>query len=219
VACSQAVVIHNAVDVSWFPVPRRGGNAPRIASVGRLAFPKDFSTLVGALASLETDWQATLVGEGPLRGEIVDELERRGLEQRVELLGSRDDVHDLLASADVFVLSSRSEGFPVSILEAMSAGLPVVASDVGGVSEAVVHGETGLLVPANDPGALAEALERLLRDVPLRLRLGATGLERVRRHFDVVPFRRAHLELYRRLSAHRAERADGRLSVAAEPGE
>lgn len=215
----QAIVIHNAVDVSSFPVRCHDGNAPRIVSVGRLAFPKDFSTLVAALASIETDWRAALIGEGPLRDEIAGELNRRGLGQRVDLLGTRDDVHDLLASADVFVLSSHSEGFPVSVLEAMAVGLPVVASDVGGVSEAVVHGETGLLVPADDPPALAEAIERLLRDAPLRFRLGAAGLERVRRHFDVVPFRRAHLELYRRQSVRCAEKPAGRLSVAPEPGE
>jgi glycosyltransferase involved in cell wall biosynthesis len=215
----QTVVIHNAVDVSSFPASRRDGDNPQIVSVGRLAFPKDFSTLVAALASMETGWRAAFVGEGPLRTEIAGELKRRGLGQRVALLGSRDDVVDLLARADVFVLSSRSEGFPVSILEAMAAGLPVVATDVGGVSEAVLHRETGLLVPPNDPGALAAALDRLVRDPQLRLRLGTAGRERVRQHFDLAPFRRAHLELYRRLLASRPESVGGGFSVAAEPGE
>jgi glycosyltransferase involved in cell wall biosynthesis len=215
----QAVVIHNAVDVSSFPVSRRGEDVPRIVSVGRLAFPKDFSTLIAALVRIEAEWAAAFVGEGPLHAEIAGELERTGLGRRVELLGSRDDVLDLLAGADIFVLSSRSEGFPVSVLEAMAAGLPVVATDVGGVSEAVRHGETGLLVPANDPGALAEALDCLVQDPELRLRLGSAGRERVRQHFDVVPFRRAHLELYRRLLASRPETVGGGFSVAAEPGE
>jgi glycosyltransferase involved in cell wall biosynthesis len=215
----EAVVIHNAVDVSSFPVPERSADTPRIVSVGRFAFPKDFPTLIGALASIQTPWRAAFAGEGPLRPEIAGELERRGLAGRVELLGSRDDVPQLLGSADIFVLSSRSEGFPVSVLEAMAAGLPVVATDIGGVSEAVLHDETGLLVPANDPVALAGALDRLLRDAPLRRRLGAAGLERARRDFDVAPFRRAHLELYRRELARREATRPGRLSVAAEPGE
>ena len=81
----------------------------------------------------------------------------------------------MLAPGDIFVLSSRSEGFPFSALEAMLAGLPVVATDISGISEAVVHAETGLLVPASDPAALAGALKCLLRDGPLRRRLGAAA--------------------------------------------
>ncbi|HEY6836006.1 MAG TPA: glycosyltransferase family 4 protein [Gaiellaceae bacterium] len=215
----DAVVIHNAVDVSTFSAPERNGDVPRIVSVGRFAFPKDFSALVAALASIPTDWRAAFVGEGPLQPEIAGELERSGLATRVELLGSRDDVPELLAAADIFVLSSRSEGFPVSILEAMAAGLPVVATDVGGISEAVVQGETGLLVPPNDPFALAEALERLIQDAPLRRRLGGAGLERARRDFNVAPYRTAHLELYRRELARRDAPVALPLSVAAEPGE
>jgi glycosyltransferase involved in cell wall biosynthesis len=215
----QAVVIHNAVDVSSFPAAEGRREPPRIISVGRLAFPKDFPTLVAALAGIEMDYQAAFVGEGPRRPEIAGDLEDKGLAGRVELLGSRDDVSDLLASADIFVLSSRSEGFPVSVLEAMAAGLPVVASDVGGVSEAVVHGETGLLVPAHEPVALRGALELLLRDAPLRRRLGEAGFERARRHFDLAPFTDAHLELYRRELARHGATVAKRLSVVAEPGE
>ena len=96
----------------------------------------------------------------------------------------------------MFVLSSRSEGFPVSILEAMAAGLPVVATDVGGVAEAVENGETGFLVPAADPGALARALERLVSNAVLRRRMGAAGRARALRLFDVPRYRAAYVELY-----------------------
>jgi glycosyltransferase involved in cell wall biosynthesis len=123
------------------------------------------------------------------------------LSHRVELLGARADVPDLLARSDVFVLSSRSEGFPVSVLEAMAAGLPVVATDVGGVGEAVEDGETGFLIPAADSEALAAALERLLVDGELRRRLGAAGRARALRLFDVSRYRAAYEELYRRLNA------------------
>jgi glycosyltransferase involved in cell wall biosynthesis len=215
-ACDPArtVVIYNAVDATSFVPLRPPAGTPRVISVGRFAFPKDFETLTAALARIGLDYQAALVGDGPELQRVKAELAARGLLSRVELLGARQDVHDLLATSDVFVLSSRSEGFPVSILEAMAAGLPVVASNVGGVAEAVVDGETGLLVPAGDAPALADAIERLLADPGLRRRLGARGRERARRCFDIKGFRAAHLELYRCELARCAG-----LSAWAEPGE
>jgi glycosyltransferase involved in cell wall biosynthesis len=218
----RTVVIHNAVDLASFGRPEHIDGAPRVVSIGRFAFPKDFTTLVEALAAVQAEYRAAFVGEGPLLREVAATIEARGLTERIDLLGTRCDVPDVLASADIFVLSSRSEGFPISILEAMGAGLPVVATDVGGVDESVVEGETGLLIPAGDPGALAAALDLLLTDRALRQRLGAAGRERVRRQFDVAGFRQAHVELYRReLERASATGSDGArlISVAAEPGE
>jgi glycosyltransferase involved in cell wall biosynthesis len=222
----RTTVIHNGVDASSFASPARREQPPRVVSVGRFAFPKDFGTLVEALAATRADYRAAFVGEGPLLPEITHELDRRGLGERVELLGNRRDVPDLLARADIFVLSSRSEAFPVSVLEAMAAGLPVVATDVGGIAEAVAHGEAGLLIPPGNPNALAKALERLLHDSDERRRLGACGRERARRLFDVPRFRRTHIELYRRelarhglASSGAEEAAPSLVSVAAESGE
>jgi glycosyltransferase involved in cell wall biosynthesis len=195
---ARAVVIHNAVDVSSFGSRLGAAGPPRILSVGRFAFPKDFATLAGALGRVRADYRAALVGEGPDRSGVAAALRRANLVDRVELLGWRADVADLLAASEVFVLSSRSEGFPVSILEAMAAGLPVVASEVGGVGEAVVNGETGLLVPAADSTGLARAIERLVKDAGLRRRMGEAGRARARECFDVPRFRALHLELYRR---------------------
>jgi glycosyltransferase involved in cell wall biosynthesis len=196
----RTVVIPNAVDVA--AAPRAGGDRPlpRLITVGRLKAPKDFSTLLRALAGLEprSFEEALIVGSGPDRSRVEQELSSLGLGGRVRVLGERQDVRTLLADSDVFVLSSRSEGLPVSVLEAMAAGLPVVASDVGGLRELVVEGETGLLVPPADPEALAAALQGLLADRALRRRLGAAGRARAEARFDLAPFRRAHLEVYRR---------------------
>jgi glycosyltransferase involved in cell wall biosynthesis/uncharacterized membrane protein len=194
----RTVVIHNAVDTTSFVQRRQAEGPPRIISVARFAFPKDFATLIGALGTISADYRATLVGEGPARPDIATALEMQGLEAKAELLGARGDVPYLLALSDIFVLSSRSEGHPISVLEAMAAGLPVVATDVGGVAESVVHRQTGLLVPAGDVRSLAAALEQLIEDAELRRRLGAAGRDRAREFFDLPRFRAAHLALYQR---------------------
>ena len=195
----RSVVIHNAVDVAGAPRSRHDRAVPRLIGVGRLKAPKDFLTLVRALAALpEGSFEALIVGDGPDRAELEAEIRRLGLEERVELAGERDDVAELLAASDAFVLSSRSEGLPVSVLEAMAAELPVVASAVGGLAELVVDGETGILVPAEDETALAEALGRFIEQPELRRRLGAAGRARAEAQFDLDAFRRAHLELYHR---------------------
>jgi glycosyltransferase involved in cell wall biosynthesis len=125
------------------------------------------------------------VGDGPERAA----LERRaaGYSPPLQIVwaGWREDVPRLLAALDVFVLASRAEAFPLVVLEAMAAARPVVATDVGGVREAVVHGETGLLVPPEDPEALADAVLDLLGDVNKRRALGQAGRAWVKREFTL----------------------------------
>jgi glycosyltransferase involved in cell wall biosynthesis len=198
------VVIRNGVDPGNFRAGEAHSGRPRLVTVGRLQAPKDAVTLVRALAALRgRPFEAVFVGDGPDRPAVEEEVRRLGLEPAVELLGERDDVPELLGTADVFVLSSHSEGLPLSILEAMAAGLPVVASNVGGVSEVVVDGDTGLLVPPGDAQSLAAAIERLLEDPPLCRRLGEAGQNRVAEHFDLAAVQQAHLDLYRRVLARR----------------
>jgi len=118
------------------------------------------------------------IGQGPLRTEAERVAQKEGLEGKVVFLGEREDVPALLAASDIFLLSSRHEGLPLTVIEAMLAGLPVVSSRVGGVPELVEEGVTGFLVPPGDPPALARALERLVADPDLGRRMGAAGRER-----------------------------------------
>ena len=195
----RTVVIRNAVDVSAAPRSRHDRSIPRLIAVGRLKAPKDFVTLIRAFAALpEGSFEAVIVGDGPDRAAIEAEVRARGLGERVRLVGERSDVQALLADSDLFVLSSWSEGLPVSVLEAMAADLPVVASSVGGLAELVVDDETGILVPPGDPSALATVLGRLIGDRDLRRNLGAAGRARAEALFDLAAFRRAHVELYDR---------------------
>jgi len=122
-----------------------------------------------------------------------------GLGQRVRFLGSRADVPDILRASDVFVLSSDYEGNPLSVLEAMAAGLPVISTAVGGVPELVQHGATGLLVPAGDARALAEAITQLGRDADQRAAMGQAARQTARERFDVRVMSLAYATLYQQL--------------------
>ncbi len=214
----RTVVIRNGIGAIDGRPGREGERTRhRLVSVGRLKAPKDMATLLDALALLgDVELDALVVGDGPDAAALREQVERLGLEGRVRLCGERDDVPALLAEADCFVLSSRSEGLPVSILEAMAAELPVVASAVGGVPELVEDGETGFLVPPGDPAALADALRRMLTDAELRRRLGAAGRARVEREFTLDAFLAAHLDLYDSLLRRRPVRARTPALAAAE---
>jgi glycosyltransferase involved in cell wall biosynthesis len=195
----RTVVIRNAVDVAGAARSLHERAVPRLIAVGRLKAPKDFLTLIRAIAAMpQGRFEALIVGDGPDRPDVEAEIRSLGLEERVRLAGERNDVPALLADSDLFVLSSRSEGLPVTALEAMAAELPVVASDVGGLRELVADGETGILVPPDDIPALAAALGRLVEDRELRRTLGAAGRARAEALFDLAEFRQAHVELYER---------------------
>jgi len=149
---------------------------PRIIMVARLSWWKDHQTLLRALAGLvELEWTLELVGDGPTRPEVQALTASLGLAQRVYFQGFKAEVASHLAEAQLFVLASKWEGFPRSILEAMRAGLPVVASDVGGVRESVRDGETGFVVRGGDTEELRDRLRRLITSPELRLQMGRSG--------------------------------------------
>ncbi len=162
----KLLVVHNGVpDIGVEFRAEPGASPPRICSVARFEAPKDHITLLRAMALLrDVPWTLDLVGDGPLEDEARREAVRLAIGDRVNFLGFQSDVAGALARAQVFALSSRSEAFPRSILEAMRAGLPVVASDVGGVREAISRGGAGVLAPAGDAEAFASGLSGLLID-------------------------------------------------------
>jgi glycosyltransferase involved in cell wall biosynthesis len=205
-ACAErsTIVIRNGVSPLVLDTARARSDRTRLVMVGRLQAPKDPITLVRALALLPArSFEAVLIGDGPERAAVEDEIGRLGVGGAVRVLGERSDVPELLAAAEIFVLSTRSEGLPLSVLEAMAAGLPVIASNVGGIPELVADGVSGVLVPPGDPAALAEAIEALLENPALALELGAAGRRRVVENFDLEAVREAHLALYRRMLATR----------------
>ena len=176
----RLLTIHNGmpeVDPSLRARPNM--QPPRIVMVARFAEQKDHPTLLRALAGLQhLDWTLDLLGDGPLQFQVEGLAEALGLSSRVRPLGVRTDVAEQLAGAQVFALITNWEGFPRSILEAMRAGLPVLASDVGGVREAVLDGETGYVVPRGDVDALQERLRRLLENPDRRAAMGKAGRSR-----------------------------------------
>jgi glycosyltransferase involved in cell wall biosynthesis len=157
-------------------------------AVGRFEEAKDYPTMIAAfarLAAARPTSQLLLVGKGSLQENVEALLRANGLEQRVRFLGVRRDVPELMSAADGYVLSSAWEGMPVVLLEAAAVELPVVATQVGGVSEVVEDGTTGLLVPPGDPAALARAMERVEALAPeARAAMGAGGRALVQQRYD-----------------------------------
>jgi glycosyltransferase involved in cell wall biosynthesis len=181
------VTVHNGMpDIAPAGRADPGRTPVRLVMVARLARQKDHPTLLRALAGLrDHPWELDLVGEGPLSGQLEALAVSLGIRDRVHFLGQRLDVVRILADAQVSLLVTNWEGFPLSILEAMRAALPVVASAVGGVGESVREGKTGFLVPPGQVQPLRDRLEQLLTDSDLRVRLGAQGRAVYEQHFTL----------------------------------
>jgi glycosyltransferase involved in cell wall biosynthesis len=194
----SVVTIHNGVPDETdppLPFPRMG---PLIGAIGRLERQKGFDVLIRALAGIE-EATLVLVGDGSERGALEDLAIDVGVADRVIWTGWSEEARRYVASFDVFALPSRSEGFPLAVLEALLARAAVVVSDVGSVAEAVHDGETGLLVPPDDVGALVRALRQLLADNELRERLGEQGRRLVLENFTADHMTRAFESLYDKL--------------------
>lgn len=175
----QLAVVHNGMpDISAKMRAQRValGDIVRFVMVARFEAPKDQLSLLRAFAALPSgQWRLELIGDGPQMQAAIDLATSLGLADSVIFSGACIDVASRLAASDVFILISRWEGLPLTILEAMRAGLPVIASDVGGVAEAVQDGETGYLIKRDATGLLVERLGLLLADAEMRRRMGEAG--------------------------------------------
>lgn len=162
-------------------------DVPVVGTVGRADFQKAPEHFVDAVAALRhTGAVGVWVGGGPLLESVRDAALERGLAARMRFVGERQDVPDLLPAFDVFAMSSRYEGMPCAVVEAMRCGLPVVATAVNAVPDLVVPGSTGVLVPAGRPRELARAIDDLLDDPRAARRLAAAGRESVESGFDAA---------------------------------
>ena len=156
---------------------------------------KQLPMLVRALAALPDNWHLVIAGQGPERDAILAEAERLEIDHRVHLPGHIGDPAKIVGLFDIMALSSKSEQFPISVAEAMAAGLPVVAPDVGDIRRMVVPENAHLIIPANDDEALAQALRDSVSDVESRIDIGRANREKAIAHFD----QKVMIEAYRRL--------------------
>lgn len=211
---SKVSVIHNALDASYgrgvledrtsvrerFGLPR---DAPVVVFLGNLFKHKGLHRVVRALSGLpDLPWHLAVVGDGPERGTTERRLKRWGLSDRATFLGRipESDVETVLSAVDVLALPSTQEGMPYVILEAMASGVPVVATDVYGIPEMVVDGETGLLVQPEQGAQLRSALRRLVENRKERDRMGKAARERFERLFTLDAQVRAFESLYEQVA-------------------
>jgi L-malate glycosyltransferase len=204
----RVVTVHEGVDVDrvaavepldvreeyWFPP-----HSLIVGNIAALVPHKGQRYLVEAAAIVVRELPETrflILGEGELRSALEQQIKHLHLSQHVVLAGFRSDVLGVLKGLDVFVMSSVTEGLGTSLLDAMAAARPIVATRTGGIPEVVVDGETGLLAPPKDGRALAEAILQMLRDGPGRQRVAQAGLARVRERFSVDRMVEQTLEVY-----------------------
>lgn len=214
VPVGKTVVIRNALDTTAYDHPEEGCRARLLAclpgarparlvvAVGRLSPEKGFDVLIDAAAAVVRtcpDTAFVLFGDGPCRAALEAHVARLGLTGRVVLPGFRGDLERLLPGADLAVSPSHTEGLPVAVLEAMAAGLPVVATAVGGTPEVVVEGVTGWLTPPADPPALAGTITSALADDERLRTMGRAAWQRVRDEFTFAGQATRYRELFTRL--------------------
>ncbi|HWF09183.1 MAG TPA: glycosyltransferase family 4 protein [Bryobacteraceae bacterium] len=198
----QLVTIHNGISDTPFRARLAVTARPKIAVVARFVDQKDHVTLLRAVAGMTGRPQILFIGDGPRLVDVRSLCENLGLSATCEFAGERRDVPQILAGCDLFVLPTNWEGFPLSILEAMRAGLPVIATDVGGNREAVAHEMTGLLTPHQDVAAMRQAIESLCSSFERRVQFGRAGRRRFLEYFSREQMLSRTLDVYQSVSSN-----------------
>jgi glycosyltransferase involved in cell wall biosynthesis len=234
ISTERIEVVHNGIDLERYEAERPERKSVRrelgvrpdelvVMQVARLNRLKDYPTAIRAMAQVfETapHTRLVIVGDGEERSAVEHLVAQQGLGERVMLLGTRDDVPRLLQGADVFLLSSITEGIALTLIEAMATGLPCVATRVGGNEEVVVDEETGLVAAPSDPTQLANQLRRLCEDGSLRRRLGEAGYQRARVRFDAQRMHHTYERIYREMTGSApAHESAGNVPAPAGPYE
>lgn len=169
----KVVVVHNGIaDIDHSLISKVRNKIPVLTMVARLAPQKNYMGLITALSQVHENYVLQIVGDGPDLDKVTLHAKQLGIEKNINFMGSRSDVPEILAESDIFILSSDWEGYPISILEAMRAGLPIICSNVGGTPEAVINEKNGLLVSRGNTQALASAISRLIKDMQERQEFG-----------------------------------------------
>ncbi len=198
----KILVIPPCVSVPSQGVEYKKRSPVRIGAVGRMVSAKDYPTLLEAFSKVLKEGlpaELLFVGDGPERPRLEELADILGIRNQVRFLGFQTDVQSWLRKFDLIAFSSVREGIPVAMLEAMSAGVPVVATRAGGIPEAIRDGVEGLLVDCMQPSLLASALLKMGRDLELRSKIGAEGRKRVMSDFSTEVVCRKYLTLYRHL--------------------
>lgn len=178
------VIPYGIADLEGRASAQAPDGGPVVIMPARFTEQKDQETLIRAAATLtDVRFQIWLIGDGPKRERCEALAKQLGVAEKITFLGTRRDLNDLLLTANVFCLTTHYEGFPLTILEAMRCSLPVVASDVSGISEGITHGETGILVGHSDLNDVAHALKALVTDESLRMQMGVAGRDRFERNY------------------------------------
>ena len=206
---SRASVIYNGVPLPAQPVNRSQRRPLTLATVGRLAPEKEqvrFVELIGHLRREGLPVRGLIIGDGPQRAAIEQAVKAHHIEEAVQLTGFVSRMEEYWPQVDIFCLTSSREGLPLTALEAMSYGIPVLSTAVGGVRECIEDGREGVLVPFGDWPALQAQAKRLVQDEPWRRQLGEAGRVRVQRQFSLQQMVAQHEALYQRLSESKGER-------------